>query len=201
MMPNADRDLSQRLAATTLVLSDVDGVLTDGGMYYGETGEELKKFSVRDGVGFLLLRQAGILCGLMTGEYRELLKRRAQKIKLDLLFMGIRDKLARLRQFARENNFDIAGITYVGDDLNDVELLGNVGAFLAPADANPLIRARADLVLDTPGGTGVIREVAARILGARGDLESTVQAWRDATRVPPEHVDGAFFDFRDLRSL
>lgn len=169
-----DESLAGRLVQVRLVITDVDGVLTDGGMYYGETGEEMKKFNVRDGAGVALLKQVGIPVGVMTGEHTELVVRRAQKIGADFLFQGVFDKAECLRSVLATRGLESVHVAYVGDEINDLCLAGRVGVFLAPADANPVVCDKADTTLSARGGEGVLREAAILILNARGELETAV---------------------------
>ena len=118
-----------------LFLTDVDGCLTDGGMYYGASGEEMKRFCVYDGMGMVLLRKAGIKCGILTSETTEIVARRAQKLQLDYLYQGvgahnIKTKLDTAKDICAELNISLDEVCYVGDDINDIDLLREVG--LAP---------------------------------------------------------------------
>lgn len=148
-----------------LFLTDCDGCLTDGGMYYSEHGDELKKFNTRDGMGFSLLRKRGILTGIVTSESVDLNRRRAEKLKLDILESGCKDKVAAVRKICEERNIDIGNVCYIGDDINDVELLKLVGYGCAPSDASFAAKKAADYVTEAKGGEGVIREIVEQIIG------------------------------------
>lgn len=150
-----------------MVLTDCDGCLTDGGMYYSEKGDELKKFNARDGMGFKLLREKGILTGIITSENVDLNKRRAEKLKLDVLEVGCVNKLAIVKRICDERNIDLENVAYIGDDINDLEVIQFVGYGCAPADALPKVRNAARYVTSANGGEGVIREVADVILYGR----------------------------------
>ena len=147
-----------------LFLTDCDGCLTDGGMYYSEHGDELKKFNTRDGMGFGLLRQKGILTGIITSEKVELNRRRADKLKLDILESGCKDKVAAATKICAERGIALENVCYVGDDINDVELIKLVGYGCAPSDAMPQAKQAADYVTKAKGGEGVIREVIEAFL-------------------------------------
>ena len=147
-----------------MVLTDCDGCLTDGGMYYSENGDELKKFNTKDGMGLSRLKKAGIVTGIITGENRELNRRRAEKLKLDILVPGCTDKLGAIRKICGERGIDIAEVCYIGDDLYDAEAIRAVGFGCAPADARPEAREAARYVTEAKGGEGVIREIAEMIL-------------------------------------
>lgn len=150
-----------------LFLSDVDGVLTDGGMYYAENGDELKKFNTRDGMGFQLLREAGIKTGIVTSENTQIVERRAKKLKIDYLSQGEKNggKLNAALEICRKENISIAEAAYIGDDINCFELLSKVGFAACPADATPKIKSIPGIhVLQTKGGEGAVREFVEIIL-------------------------------------
>lgn len=142
-----------------MFLTDCDGCLTDGGMYYSEHGDELKKFNTRDGMGFALLRAKGIITGIVTSESVDLNKRRAEKLKLDALEAGCKDKVVAVKRLCEQYGIALENVAYVGDDINDIEVIKMVGLGCAPADAMPQVKAVADYVTKTKGGEGVIREV------------------------------------------
>ncbi|HEG42741.1 MAG TPA: hypothetical protein ENH94_01700 [Phycisphaerales bacterium] len=170
-------DLEKKCKGIRLVISDVDGVLTDGGMYYGENGDELKKFNVRDGVGVVLLQLAGLKVGAFTGENTQMVERRMQKIGMDFLFSNVKDKSACLDELMKTNNISADQIAYVGDEINDYCLLGKVGLFFTVADANPDIISKADVVLECKGGQGALREIARVLLTAQGKLQSALDLY------------------------
>ena len=156
-----------------LFLTDVDGCLTDGGMYYGASGEEMKRFCVYDGMGMVLLRKAGIKCGILTSETTEIVARRAQKLQLDYLYQGvgahnIKTKLDTAKDICAELNISLDEVCYVGDDINDIDLLREVGLATCPPNARPEVLALPNIrILKTPGGQGAIREVCDEILKAK----------------------------------
>lgn len=147
-----------------LFLTDCDGCLTDGGMYYSEKGDELKKFNTRDGMGFALLKKAGIKTGIVTGENVELNKRRKEKLKLDVYEPGCTDKLARVEKLCDEMGISIEDVLYIGDDINDLSLLEKVGFSCCPCDAHEAVKAKVDYVSPLRGGEGVIRDVVDMIV-------------------------------------
>lgn len=147
-----------------MFLTDCDGCLTDGGMYYSEHGDELKKFNTRDGMGFALLRKKGIITGIITSEDVDMNRRRAEKLKLDILESGCKDKVAAVKRICLEHGINLENVAYVGDDINDLEVVKMVGLGCCPADAMPEIKDVADFVAKTKGGEGVIREVVEKIL-------------------------------------
>ena len=145
-----------------LFLSDVDGTLTDGGMYYSESGDELKKFNTRDGMGFQLLREKGIKTGIVTSENTKIVENRAKKLKIDFLVQGKRNggKLEAVRQICDELNISLKEVAYIGDDINDIELLSAVGFAACPADACAEVKAVTGIrVMQKNGGDGCVREL------------------------------------------
>jgi N-acylneuraminate cytidylyltransferase len=154
-----------------MFLTDCDGCLTDGGMYYSERGDELKKFNTRDGMGFSLLRQKGIVTGIVTSENVELNRRRAEKLKLDILEAGCKDKLCALKRICEERDIQLNNVCYVGDDINDIEVIKAVGYGCCPADALPAVKEHADYVALSKGGEGVIREIAEIIMAQYARLK------------------------------
>ncbi len=151
-----------------LLALDVDGVLTDGGMYYGEGGEEFKKFQTRDGMGIKLLQVEGLLTAIITTENTNIVKRRAKKLGISEVHQGIRNKLAVLHTLASKYNLSLSEVAYMGDDLNDLEALGAVGFAGAPADCMDPVRQVVHYLCRRKGGEGAVREVADLILSARG---------------------------------
>lgn len=151
-----------------MFLTDCDGCLTDGGMYYSEHGDELKKFNTRDGMGFSLLKEKGIITGIVTGESVELNKRRAAKLKLDIIETGCKDKLTVIKGLSEKFHVELENIAYIGDDINDLQVIKSVGYGCCPCDAVPAVKEAAGFVALSKGGEGVIREVADKILNSGG---------------------------------
>jgi len=147
-----------------LVLTDVDGVLTDAGMYYTEDGNELKKFNTRDGKAFELLRDRGILTGIVTSENTQLVERRSHKIKADFLYQGCKDKLIPLKEIVRLTNIPLEKIAYIGDDINDLDVLKVIGLSACPNDAVKEVKEVVHIVLSSKGGEGAFREFVNYIL-------------------------------------
>jgi len=142
-----------------LFLSDVDGVLTDAGMYYTESGDEFKKFCTYDGMGFQLLQKTGVKVGILTTEDKELNRRRAKKLGLDFDFHGAKDKLQIVKDLCINENITLSEVAYIGDDVNCFSLLSNVGIAACPNNAVPKIKAIPNIIqLSKNGGDGVVRE-------------------------------------------
>lgn len=156
--------LAEKIPQIKMFLTDCDGCLTDGGMYYSEHGDELKKFNTKDGMGFRLLREHGIITGIITGESVDLNRRRAEKLQIDILEVGCTDKVAAIKRICMERDIALDNVVYIGDDLNDVEAVKMVGIGCCPADASLQVREVADYITKEKGGRGVIREVVDKIL-------------------------------------
>ena len=147
-----------------LVLTDIDGVWTDGGMYYDQTGNEWKKFNTSDSAGVLFCHQRSIPVGIITGEETEIVKRRSDKLKIDYLFQGVSNKLEVASGLCKTLNISFEEVAYIGDDLMDVELLKVVGFSGAPANASSYIKEIAKIVTDRKGGEGAFREFVEQLL-------------------------------------
>jgi 3-deoxy-D-manno-octulosonate 8-phosphate phosphatase (KDO 8-P phosphatase) len=158
------------LPNTRLVLTDVDGVLTDAGVYYSARGEELKRFSLRDGMGVERLRDAGIATAFVTREQSEIVRRRAEKLDVRV-YSGVRDKASHLDVILRDTGCELSELAYIGDDVNDLEIIERIrprGLIGAPRDAMPEILALAHFRCPEPGGHGAFRAFAEWILSHRG---------------------------------
>jgi YrbI family 3-deoxy-D-manno-octulosonate 8-phosphate phosphatase len=151
-----------------LFATDVDGVLTDAGMYYSESGDEWKKFNTRDGMGIKLLQRAGIITAIVTQERTKLVARRAEKLTIPELHQGVMDKLSLVREMAARYGLTLNQIAYIGDDINDLETLKAVGFSAAPADGMPQVAAVVDYICQKKGGEGAVREIIEMILDAQG---------------------------------
>lgn len=147
-----------------LVLTDIDGVWTDGGMYYDQTGNEWKKFNTSDSAGVLFLRNLNIPVGIITGEDTEIVKRRGEKLKVDHLFLGVKNKVAVIDNLLNKLNIGWQDVAYIGDDINDLNTLKKVGYACAPANAPSYIKTEVDYVTKTKGGDGAFREFVEHIL-------------------------------------
>ncbi len=150
-----------------LILTDIDGVWTDGGMYYDGTNVEMKKFNTYDSAGVLFAHHLGIPVGILTGENTEIVRRRAQKLKVDYLYLGVKDKVAVAQELCKELHIDLKNIAYIGDDLNDMPLLRRVGWAGVPASAPEYVKSLANIKLYKNGGEGVFREFVEVIISQK----------------------------------
>jgi 3-deoxy-D-manno-octulosonate 8-phosphate phosphatase (KDO 8-P phosphatase) len=163
-------DFAGRARRVRLVLTDNDGVLTDGGVYYSDAGEELRRFSVRDGMGIERLREAGIATAIVTRERSGCVARRAEKLRLPHCFLGVHDKAAHLETILRDTGLPLEALAYIGDDVNDLGILtaiGEQGLTGAPADAMPAVLSAVHHRCAARGGRGAFREFAEWILRLR----------------------------------
>lgn len=161
-------DLQERIAQIKWVLTDCDGVLTDGGVYYGEQGEVLKKFNIRDGMGVERLRNlVDVATGIITGERSPSVQKRAEKLQIHELNLGIKDKQSCILALLEKYQIEPYQVAYIGDDVNDLPVLPHIGVFFCPADALPQVKEKADVVLELKGGEGCFREMSEMIIAVK----------------------------------
>jgi 3-deoxy-D-manno-octulosonate 8-phosphate phosphatase (KDO 8-P phosphatase) len=166
------KTLRERCSAIDLLIVDVDGVLTSGGIVYGSPEMEIKQFNVRDGSGLHLWHLAGKRTGLLTGRSSPLVQRRAAELGIGLVVQGASEKLPAYQSMLAQANVGGEAVCYIGDDLPDVPLLRLCGLAVAVADACPEARAVAHYITQTPGGRGAVRETIELVLRCQG-------RWRD----------------------
>lgn len=154
---------------------DVDGTMTDAGIYYDEHGNELKKFCTKDAAGFFAAGQAGIRTMVLTGRECQATIRRMQEMKVDYLVQNIKDKVTYLKEFMNANNISGEEIGYLGDDLNDLQSMMLCGFVGCPQDACREVKEVADYISDVKGGHGAVRDIICFLLGQRGEWESSIQ--------------------------
>ena len=168
-------DLRQRAAKIKWFFCDIDGTLTDGCVYYSPEGELLKKFSLRDGTGFFLLKQVGIKTGFITTECSPIVEQRAKKLKIDEYIFGTHCKLEAIVEFVNKEGLSLENVAFIGDELNDVKLLGACGLGFAVGDADKRVKDVAAIVCDRKGGQGAFREAVERLLELHGkSIESII---------------------------
>jgi 3-deoxy-D-manno-octulosonate 8-phosphate phosphatase (KDO 8-P phosphatase) len=170
------QELSQRLSRVRLLVMDVDGTLTDGGVYFGSSGEELKRFHTQDGLGIVLARSVGLQTAWVTGRESGIVWRRSQELATprNLVLQGVKDKVKALHFLAKETETTLAEMAFMGDDLNDLPAMSEAAVALCPADAASHVCAAADWVATRRGGEGAVREAIELILKARGDYDRAV---------------------------
>ena len=159
---------------------DVDGVLTDGGLWFDSRGEIMKRFDVRDGLGLRLLDQEGLTVAFLSGARGGGTEERANQLGINYCLVGIKDKMDALISLQKKLNFSRENTAFVGDDLNDLTIRAQVKFLFAPADACRPVRRQADAVLQNCGGHGAVRELSERLLQARGRwVQLQREGWRD----------------------
>ncbi len=161
-----------------LILSDVDGVMTDGSVVFDNQGIETKLFHIRDGLGIKLWRRVGYRFGMVTGRSSHIVRMRAAELGVDIVRQGVEDKLTVTQQIIAELGLEPSQVCYVGDDLPDLPAMRHVGLAVAVADASDDVRRAAHYVTATPGGRGALRETIELILKAQGRWDDLIQKYR-----------------------
>jgi 3-deoxy-D-manno-octulosonate 8-phosphate phosphatase (KDO 8-P phosphatase) len=174
----ASDDAVRRAAGIRLLALDVDGTMTDGTLFIGPQGETMKGFSVRDGFGLTLLKEAGIRRAIVTGRSSAIVERRAAELGIEIVHQGVRDKAQALRELAETAGLTMAQIAYMGDDWPDLPALRVAGLAAAPADAADPVLACAHWVSSCRAGHGAVREFAEWVLQARGELDRLLERHR-----------------------
>lgn len=172
----------ENLQAVKAVILDVDGVLTDGGIYYDPTGREIKRFHVADGLGIELLRHAGIRVAILSGRVSEALTRRAAELRVAECYQGVRDKKVQIEKLRQQWQLKAEEVLYIGDDLNDLPAFEAVGVRIAVANAAPEIKERAHYTTQASGGNGAVREMCEWLLKARGEWEQAIESYLQSRR-------------------
>lgn len=173
---SVSEDVWERAKKIKLLITDIDGVMTDGGIIYDDRGLEFKKFDVKDGLIVKHLRKSGILVGAITGRESQVVINRCEELKLDFHYHGIKDKGKKLRELIETLELDIETVGYIGDDLIDLPILSQVGFAISPADAVVYVKPFAHYVTQSKGGDGVFREVGDLILHAKGLLFPIIES-------------------------
>jgi len=159
-----------------LILTDIDGVWTDGGMYYGPDGSEYKKFNTKDSAGVLFCKVLDIPIGILTGENSDMVIRRAEKLKIDYCFINVKDKLYQAKNLINGLNIDFKEVAYIGDDINDLNLLKVVGFSATVADAPSYIKDACNFITNLKGGEGAFREFVEYIIKINNiNIENIIQ--------------------------
>jgi len=161
----------EKLRRISLLVLDVDGVLTDGGLFYDSNGEILKRFDVRDGLGIKLLQENNIEIAFLSGGSSTSTISRAKHLGIKYCFCKVKNKRITIEKLMNNLNFNKKQIAYVGDDLNDLVLRNNVSLFISPANADKSVRSNSNIILKNKGGHGAVREIAELILNAQNKLE------------------------------
>lgn len=155
---------------------DVDGTMTDGGIYYDETGNEWKKFCTRDAAGIFAARSAGIRIVVVTGRYSQATERRMKELQVDEVYQSVKDKAGFLRDFMKMNEYDQHSLGYIGDDLNDLPSMMLAGYVGCPKDACKEVKAAADFVSSIKGGHGAVRDIVEHEMELAGMWSTAIQS-------------------------
>lgn len=162
-----------------LVITDIDGVWTDGGMYYDQSGNEWKKFNTSDSAGVVFLRLLQIPLAVITSENTEIVARRMKKLEVNLLFQGVKNKFAKAQELCTELRIQLLDVAFIGDDMNDINLLQSVGISGCPCNAPDYVKKHAKYCTKAAGGNGAFREFVEVILKENNLLEKTVRMYLD----------------------
>ncbi|MBN2571020.1 MAG: HAD hydrolase family protein [Ignavibacteriales bacterium] len=159
-----EKKLKNKIKKIKFVITDVDGVLTDGGLYYTNDGLVMKKFQVKDGMGTALLRNAGIEYGIISTDVSEMAIKRAERLKMNFCYIAIENKAEKVREICKEKNLKLENIAFIGDDVNDISIMKIAGLTACPKDATAQIKKLSDYICKKNGGEGAFREFVDLIL-------------------------------------
>lgn len=157
-------DTLKKIRKIKAVVTDVDGILTDGGIYYDCQGFELKKFNVKDGMAVKLLRSKNIICAVITGRFSEITIKRCKELCFDFHKHGIKNKLIEYENFKKKFNLKDENILYLGDDINDIEILETCGVSVTASDSRSYIKEKVEIITKSKGGEGVFRDITDLLL-------------------------------------
>ena len=170
--------LKQKLKNVKLIISDVDGVLTDGSIYIGANGEEMKRFSVEDGAGVALAKVAGLKIALLSGRYSSATGIRAKELKIEDIYNGMLNKIPAYEELKQKYNLEDSEVAYIGDGLIDLPVMEKTGVPISVRNAYPPVKKAALYITDKNGGSGALREVVDLILKAKGLYEEAIKRMR-----------------------
>lgn len=152
--------LKPKISKIKLLILDVDGVMSDGGMYYSESGDQIKKYNAKDGMAILKAQEKGLICGIISSAFTDqMVKNRAKTLKIDRVYVGRDSKITILKQWCEELNLSLDEVAMIGDDVNDLSIMNEVGFKVCPADAVNVVKHVVDVVLTKKGGDGCVREL------------------------------------------
>ena len=172
---------TERATRIRLMAFDIDGVMTDGGLYYTDEGHELKRFNVQDGFALKLAQRAGIELAIITGRSSGVVAARADDLGIKHVFQGVSDKRATLDQLLGQLNIHWPEAAFMGDDLIDLPAMQRCGLAITPANGHALVRERAHAITDARGGDGAVREAIEFVLKAQGRFDALIAPWVDVS--------------------
>lgn len=178
-MSLSKQELTEKAKAVKCIIFDVDGVLTDGGLFFDNNGHEIKAFNSKDGHGIRMLMDSGVEVAIITGRQSELVKHRADNLKLskELIYQGYRDKRPAFKSLLEKTGFSKDEIAYVGDDVIDLPVMSQVGFAIAVGDAHWFVKQHAHMITEAHGGKGAGREASEFILDSQGKLDDLLQSY------------------------
>jgi 3-deoxy-D-manno-octulosonate 8-phosphate phosphatase (KDO 8-P phosphatase) len=179
-LQDVSAEVLQKARKIRLLALDVDGVMTDGRLYFDQSGQETKAFSTRDGMGIKALQRCGIAVALITGRQSAMVGQRARELGIELVFQGADNKLEALLALQQRTGLSVQQIAYVGDDWVDLPVLSRVGFSASVADADPLVRQSVDWVSTEAGGMGAVRAVCNLLLAAQDQLDELLKDYLTA---------------------
>ena len=171
------QDVYARAQAVRLAIFDVDGILTDGGLHYSDSGEETKIFDVRDGHGMKMLQSSGVALAIITSRTSRCVAQRAQNLGIDLLYQGVENKLAAFNELSKRLTLNASACAYMGDDWVDLPVLTRCGFAVSVPDAPAVVRQRVHYVTHAPGGRGAAREACELIMQAQGTFDAQLASF------------------------
>lgn len=170
-------EIRDKLTSIKLLAMDIDGTLTDGAMYYSAQGDGLKRFDTRDGMGITLLHLADISTAFITSEDTDIVRKRAEKLKIHHVYLGIKRKNEVLSELCKKLGLRFDEVAYIGDDINDLPAFSVAGVAACPADAHNIVRQKVDVICSRNGGHGAVREFAEMILSAQDKPLTLPENW------------------------
>lgn len=174
-MKDISPEVLEKAKQIKLIIFDVDGVLTDGGIIYDNAGQEYKRFNVKDGQIIKYLRKFNLLTGVITGRDSQVVKNRCEELKIDFHYHGIENKVEVFKKVMEELGLSRHEVAYVGDDINDLPILVNCGLSATPADGHQAVKSHVDFITKVEGGKGVLRELADLVLHSQGHYNQLIK--------------------------
>jgi len=170
-------DIFEKAKKIELVVFDVDGVMTDGGLFFGDDGQEYKAFNSKDGHGLRMLHESNIKAAVITGRTSKVVEHRMKNVGIDLIYQGYRDKNPAFEELKKQVGLATSQIAFVGDDVVDLPVMGQVGLAIAVQDAHPFVKQHAHWITPRDGGRGAVRDVCELLLEARGELSAKLESY------------------------
>lgn len=171
------QDINARAREIRLLICDVDGVMTDGGLYFGDDGQEYKTFHSRDGLGMKMLQRSGVKLAVITARTSEVVTHRMNNLEIEYVFQGQQDKVQAFEQLCNKLGLDNEQVAYVGDDVVDLPVMTKVGFAVAVADAHEIVKQHAHWITEHDGGHGAVRDVCELLMQAQNTFEEQLSVY------------------------